>query len=214
MSSSFSQKRQSMVAKQLICRGISDKRVLEAMQKIPREEFVPNVHRDLAYEDAPLEIGFGQTISQPYVVARMCELLNLKGDEKVLDIGSGSGYQAAVLSKIADQVFAVEVIPELVSSAKNVFSKLNYDNITVVVKNGRLGLSEYAPFDAIKSAAASNGVPEIWFTQLKVGGRIVAPIGKSFHQNIVKYTKTETGVHEEIFEGVRFVPLINTNKSL
>lgn len=203
----FKQKRQ-MVEDQLKARDINDKRVLEAMKKVPREKFVPDNLQSSAYADHPLSIGHNQTISQPYVVAKMCQMLDLSGKEKVLDIGTGSGYQAGVLSHLAKEVISIEVIPDLAKSARETLKDLNYNNVKVVISDGRKGAPDFAPFDAIKSAAASKDVPRAWKEQLKIGGRIVYPEGGGWHQNIVKLIKTDKGFSKKTSLGVVFVPLV------
>jgi protein-L-isoaspartate(D-aspartate) O-methyltransferase len=204
----YRKQRQLMVEQQLKARDITDLNVLEAMSKIPREEFIPDTKKQNAYADHPLSIGHMQTISQPYIVALMCQLLELKGNEKVLDIGTGSGYEAAVLSYLAKEVITIEVIPKLAQSAQQTLQKLGYDNIKVIVDDGRNGAPDYAPFDAIKSAATSNQVPLAWKRQLKIGGRIVLPLKENSHQNLIRLTKKETEFQKENFGGVAFVPLI------
>jgi protein-L-isoaspartate(D-aspartate) O-methyltransferase len=204
----FKQKRYQMVEEQLKARDITNQRILKAMEKVPREKFVPDNLQSSAYADHPLSIGYNQTISQPYVVAKMCQLLELNGDEKILDIGTGSGYQTAVLSYLAKQVISIEVIPDLAKSARETLKSLNYNNVKVVIGDGRNGAPDFAPFNAIKSAAASKDVPRAWKEQLKIGGRIVLPLKNGLHQNLVRLTKTETGFKKENFGGVMFVPLV------
>lgn len=204
----FKKKRRQMVEKQLKNRNITDQRVLEAMAKVPRHKFVPKEVKSSAYADHPLSIGHNQTISQPYVVALMCQLLELTGNEKVLDIGAGSGYQSAVLSHLAKKVIAVEVIPELAESAQKKLEKLGYNNVKVIINDGRKGAADHAPFDGIKSAAASKDIPKAWKKQLKIGGRIVLPLKEILGQKLVRITKTESGFEKEDFGGVMFVPLV------
>ncbi len=204
----FAKQRQLMVEHQLESRDITDQNVLAAMSQVPREKFVPDHQRINAYADHPLPIGHNQTISQPYVVALMCQLLELSGNEKVLDIGTGSGYQAAVLSHLAKEVISIEVIPELAESAEQTLKKLGYNNVTVIIGDGREGAPDYAPFDGITSAAASDQVPRSWKKQLKIGGRIVLPLKDGAFQRLTRLTKTEEGFKKETFGGVAFVPLI------
>lgn len=204
----FRKQRQLMVERQLKSRDITDQNVLEAMSKVPREKFVPQGQKGNAYADYALAISHDQTISQPYVVALMCQLLELEGSEKVLDIGTGSGYQAAVLSQLAKEVISIEVIPELAESAKQTLKKLNYNNIKIITGDGRKGAPEYAPFEGIKSAAASLKIPPAWKEQLKLGGHIVLPLKDILYQKLVRLTKTKQGFEKESFGGVAFVPLV------
>ncbi len=204
----FSEKRRQMVEEQLKARDINDERVLAAMSKVPRHKFVPNSAKAAAYADHPLSIGHNQTISQPYVVALMCQLLELTGNEKVLDIGTGSGYQAAVLSHLAKKVITIEVIPELAESAQKTLKDLNYTNTKVIIGDGRKGAPDYAPYDGIKSAAASEEIPEAWKEQLNQGGKIVMPIKNKLGQTLVRLTKTSSGFKKESLGGVMFVPLV------
>src|SRR5208283_5029879 len=170
--------RQMMVATQLVVRGIKDAHVLEAMTKVPRHLFMPKALWERAYDDAALPIGEGQTISQPYMVAVMTELLELSGDEKVLEIGTGSGYQAAVLSELAREVFTIERVPVLADESRARLAGLGYNNVTVLTGDGSKGLEEMSPFDRIIITAAAPELPEIIVKQLKEGGVIVAPVGE------------------------------------
>lgn len=197
-----------MVEEQLRQRGISDERVLAAMGEVPREKFVPVELRDHAYDDCPLPIGFGQTISQPYVVALACQLLELNGREKVLDVGTGSGYAAAVLSRLCQKVISVEVIPELAEEARKALAALDYSNVTVATSDGKAGWPTEAPFAAINSAAASSEIPLAWKGQLADGGRIVLPLSGGLGQELVKVTKRGNIFTAETFGGVVFVPLV------
>lgn len=199
--------RKLMVEEQLRPRGIADERVLAAMGEVPREKFVPVELGNHAYDDCPLPIGFGQTISQPYVVALACQLLALKGDEKVLDIGTGSGYAAAILSKLAAKVISVEKISELAEGARGTLAELDCCNVTVITGDGRLGYPAEAPFEAIHSAAASGDIPLAWKDQLAEGGRLVLPLQKGLLQNLTKITKKNGEFFEESWGGVVFVPL-------
>jgi protein-L-isoaspartate(D-aspartate) O-methyltransferase len=200
--------RQCMVALQLRRRGIKDERVLEAMSRIPREEFVPLESRRRAYEDEPLEIGGGQTISQPYMVAVMTATLQLKPTDKVLEIGTGCGYQAAVLSCLCDEVYSVEIRPELAHSAAERLQRLDFTNVHVHCGDGSAGLAEFAPYDAILVAAAAPLLPEPLLLQLADGGRLVAPVGDPSHQNLVCARKRANALSYEWHEGCRFVPLV------
>jgi protein-L-isoaspartate(D-aspartate) O-methyltransferase len=206
----FAERRQAMVACQLAARGIRDARVLDAMQTVPREAFVPEHLRESAYEDSPLPIGAGQTISQPHVVAFMIEALALKGGEKVLEIGAGSGYAAAVLSQIAGQVYAIERIRELADRARDTLHNLGYHSVQVRHGDGTRGWPEQAPFDAIAVAAAATEVPEALKQQLKEGGRAIIPVGPGVHfQQLKRITRvSQNDYTEEDLIPVRFVPLI------
>ncbi len=204
----FKLKREQMVEQQLRARDITDEKVLKAMAKVPRHLFVPEKHRHRAYEDHPLDIGNNQTISQPYVVGLMCQMLELTGKEKVLDVGTGSGYQAAVLSHLAEKVISVEIIPELAESARRILDQLDYENVKVITGDGRKGAPDESPFNGIISAAATKDAPQSWKDQLKIGGRIVYPKGRGWHQNIVRLTKNQTGFSKETSISVMFVPLV------
>jgi protein-L-isoaspartate(D-aspartate) O-methyltransferase len=205
----FAGERQRMVERQLRRRGISDERVLQAMLSIPREQFVAESLRDYAYDDCPLPIGFNQTISQPFTVAFQCEALELKGTERVLEIGTGSGYAAAVLSRLAKEVFTVERIPGLAAEAKELLRGLGYPNAHVFAANGTLGLPEYAPFDRIVVTAAGSSLPKPYLSQLVTGGRIVIPIGESpYGQSMYRFTKLADELRVENLGGFAFVPLI------
>jgi protein-L-isoaspartate(D-aspartate) O-methyltransferase len=176
-SSEAATRRERMVTEQLQARGIRDARVLAAMRKVPRERFVDESMRERAYEDAPLPIGFGQTISQPYMVARMCELAELEGDEAVLEVGGGSGYQAAVLSELARQVYVIELRPELGKLCQQRLEMLGCKNVEVGIFDGTFGWRERAPFDAILVAAGAPEIPPLLVDQLADGGRLIIPIG-------------------------------------
>jgi protein-L-isoaspartate(D-aspartate) O-methyltransferase len=205
----FHQARQRMVEHQLCHRGIADERVLEAMATVPREAFVSESVRDYAYDDCPLPIGFGQTISQPFTVAFQCEALQLQGDERVLEIGTGSGYAAAVLSRLAKEVYTVEGIPGLATQAKESLSRLGYTNAHVSTANGTLGLPDQAPFDAIVVTAGGTSLPKTFLRQLSVGGRIVIPLGESLYgQSMYRFTKLAEALQVENLGGFAFVPLI------
>ena len=199
-----------MVASQLAARGIRDPRVLDAMRTVPREAFVPEYLRESAYLDSPLPIGSGQTISQPHVVAFMIEALDLKGGEKVLEIGAGSGYAAAVLGQIAGQVYAIERIRELADRARETLDALGYDNVQVRHGDGTKGWPEQAPFDAIAVAAGAKKVPEPLKHQLKEGGRVIIPVGRNApFQQLKRITRVSQNEYaEEDLIPVRFVPLI------
>jgi len=202
----FARQRKLMVQVQIRARGVHDKQVLQAMEKVPRHLFVPEDLRDQAYEDGPLPIGYGQTISQPYVVAYMTEQLELDGDEKVLEIGTGSGYQAAILAEIAREVYTIEIIPELGKRAEKTLQELGYKNVHVRIGDGYLGWPEEAPFDAIIVTAAPEKIPQPLIDQLKVGGRMIIPVGEEY-QELVLIKKTPKGIQKERKIPVRFVPM-------
>jgi protein-L-isoaspartate(D-aspartate) O-methyltransferase len=202
----FAERRAAMVEQQIERRGVQDRRVLDAMRAVPRHLFVPEALREEAYADAPQPIGEGQTISQPYIVALMTSLLELDGHEKVLEIGTGSGYQAAVLARVAKQVYTIEILAPLAERARRSFAELKLTNVTPRVGDGYLGWPEQAPFDAILVTAAPEQVPQPLVDQLKVGGRLVIPIGRTF-QDLMVLTKTPDGVLRQTILPVRFVPM-------
>jgi len=204
----FVRQRRDMIELQLRARGIRDERVLKVMGELPREKFIGPVHRDEAYEDRPVPIGAGQTISQPYVVALMTEALKVEPRHRVLEIGAGSGYQTAILAKLAKEVFAIERIAELAERASKVLLELGIDNVQLRVGDGTLGWPEQAPFDRILCAAAAPDVPEAWIEQLADNGRIVMPIGGPEMQNLFLITKQGDKITHENLGGVRFVKLI------
>lgn len=205
--------REKMVRDQLARRGIGDTLVLAAMGKVKREHFIPEGLAQSAYDDRPLPIVGGQTISQPYIVAYMIEALALKGGEKVLEIGAGSGYAAAVLAEIAAQVFTIERIEELAEAAAHNLTNAGYDNVVVRHSDGTQGWEEEAPFDAILVSAGAPDTPRILLQQLKIGGRLVAPIGTARSvQELVRITRvSESGYDQLTLVDVRFVPLIGKN---
>jgi protein-L-isoaspartate(D-aspartate) O-methyltransferase len=198
--------RERMLAEQLAARGIRDERVLAAMRKVPRHRFVQASEASHAYEDRPLPIGHGQTISQPYIVAYMSQALELSGDERVLDVGTGSGYQAAILGELAREVWSIEIVAPLAASAGERLSALGYQNVHVRCGDGYLGWPEHAPYDAILVAAAPDHVPQPLVDQLALGGRMILPVGKS-EQDLVLLRKTPTGIVQEDVLPVRFVPM-------
>jgi len=200
--------RKRMVETQLIPRGIHDPLVLKAMGEVPREEFVPKDLRESAYGDNPLPIGEGQTISQPYIVALMTEALELKGAEKVLEIGTGSGYQAAVLAEIAGEVYSVERVAPLSEKAKQILERLGYDNIHFKVFNGTLGWPEHSPYAAIMVTAGAPEIPEPLIEQLAEGGRLIIPVGDSLGQDLLKIRKVNGEPVTEDLGAVRFANLI------
>ena len=187
---------------------IKDKRVLKAMASIPRELFISQDYYYAAYEDRPLPIGFGQTISQPFIVALMTEALELTGKEKVLELGTGSGYQAAILAELCQKVITVERVPQLAESARRVLEKLGYNNVAVYVAEKRLGWVSEAPYDGIIVTAGAPSVPEELLGQLVVGGRLIIPVGSRWQQELLKVTKLKKGNRIENLGGCRFVPLI------
>lgn len=207
MNTEYKEKREEMVKKHLKGRGIVDENILEAFLKVPREEFVPEEYKDLAYSDSPLPIGHGATISQPYIVALMCQILKLDSNSKVLDIGTGSGYQAAILSLICKKVTTIERIGELAKSASKNLKKLNYDNVKVIHADGSLGYKQEAPYDGIKVAATTDHIPKAWKEQLKEGGRIVYPESLGITEQLIEAIKTKEGILKINHGGVRFVPL-------
>ena len=208
MSPRFEQARRKMVERQL--KSITDVRVLAAMQEVPRHLFVPQVLQRRAYEDGPLPIARRQTISQPWIVARMTELLELEGDETVLEVGTGSGYQAAVLSRLCAKVITVERHGELAQEARAVLSKVGARNVTVLAGDGTMGRSEYAPFDAVLVTAGGPDVPTPLVDQLRPGGRLVIPVGNRELQKLIRVRRQqgEAEPARETFDGCRFVPLL------
>jgi protein-L-isoaspartate(D-aspartate) O-methyltransferase len=203
--------RQAMIENQIIDRGVSDERVIKAMNDVPRHLFVKESLRDLAYADGPLPIGHNQTISQPYIVAYMTEILQPDTHHIVLEVGTGSGYQAAILSKLVNHVYSIEIIPELGKEAANRLDKLGYDNVTVKIGDGYNGWEEHAPFDRIIVTAAPEQIPKKLVDQLKSGGLMVLPVGKtSFGQDMRVVKKDRTGqVTTQETIPVRFVPMIH-----
>ena len=200
--------RQTMVARQLRARDISDERVLEAMESVPRELFVPENDRDHAYADAALPIGHGQTISQPYMVARIAEALALRPGERVLDVGTGSGYQAAVLAELGADVVTIERIPELAERARASLAAAGYPQVDVRVGDGTLGVPELAPFDAIAVAAAAPAFPETLYEQLRPRGRLVVPVGGEHMQRLEVIVRSPEGPAVVHSVPCRFVPLV------
>ncbi|NPA92447.1 MAG: protein-L-isoaspartate(D-aspartate) O-methyltransferase [Chloroflexi bacterium] len=200
-----------MVQEQIAARGVRDPRVLEAMRRVPRHLFVPEAYRSSAYEDHPLPIGHGQTISQPFIVAYMTELLDLPPDAKVLEIGTGSGYQAAVLAHLAREVHTIERFPALAEAAQRRLEALGLDNVTVHVGDGSHGLPEHAPFDGILVAAAAPEVPVALLAQLVEGGHLVIPVGARGMQRLERWTRRADGFHREVLDAVAFVPLIGAH---
>ena len=201
--------RKRMVEVQMALRGISDPRVLEAFRQVPRHRFVPESFRDQAYEDYPLPIGEDQTISQPYMVAMMTDALELKGPEKVLEIGTGSGYQAAILAELVAELYTLDRLDVLVEQAQKVLEALGYQNVHFRVGDGTLGWPEAAPFDAIVVTAGSPQIPRPLVEQLALGGRLVIPVGDRFSQTLTRVRKDAAGnLKHEYLGGCRFVRLI------
>ena len=208
---SYQIERERMVETQIARRGIKDQRVLSAMRSVPRHLFLPAGARDWAYVDGPLRIGCGQTISQPYIVALMTELLDVKPDQRVLDVGTGSGYQAAILGTLAAEVHSIERHPELAASAKEQLKTLGFNNVTVHVGDGTQGLESMAPYDRILVAAAAPSVPDPLLLQLTDGGRLIIPIGSRFSQTLEVWDRSGEKYHRKANIPVVFVPLIGEN---
>jgi len=203
--------RHEMVETQIRKRHIANTRVLDSLERVPRHEFVPAEFRDRAYEDAPLPIGGGQTISQPYIVAAMTVALNLQGDERVLEIGTGFGYQAAVLACLCKEVFTVEFRAELATEAAERLARLGYTNVHVHCGDGTLGLPEFAPYDAILVAAAAPSVPAPLLAQLAEGGRMVVPVGGVENQELRLIERSPDTLRTTMLEPCRFVPLLGAH---
>jgi protein-L-isoaspartate(D-aspartate) O-methyltransferase len=200
--------REEMVRQQIAARGISDPAVLEAMRKIPRHVFVSEALRDQAYGDFPLPIGEQQTISQPYIVAEMTQALQLAREDRVLEIGTGSGYQAAILGEIAFRVYTIERIRALYLQARRLFDELRLFNVVTRYGDGSKGWEEESPFDAIIVTAGAPRIPPILLNQLAVGGRLVAPVGNQHSQDLIKVVKDKTGIRQSNLGGCRFVKLV------
>ena len=203
------EKRDKMVEEQILARGIYDKDVLKAMNSVERHKFVPGPEMKNAYQDRPLPIGYGQTISQPYIVALMTQELNLRKEDRILEIGTGSGYQAAVLAEIVDSVFTIEIVDELASGTKQLFEKLGYKNIYAKSGDGFKGWPEKAPFDAIIVTCAPTQIPVPLQIQLAEGGRMIIPVGERFFQELVLLKKKNGKIKRESVVPVRFVPMVD-----
>ena len=195
-----------MVTRQIYARGVRDSLVLRTMKETPRHLFIPEYLKSNAYSDRPLPIGEGQTISQPYIVALMTELLHLTGDEKVLEIGTGSGYQAAVLSPLAKEIYTIEIVRSLAEGAGKLLKTLGYDNVTVKWGDGYKGWPEHAPFDCVIVTAAPGNIPQPLVDQLAVGGTMIIPVGVRY-QKLIVIQKDEDGISHESVMAVRFVPM-------
>ena len=207
----YAKQRKKMVDSQIRSRGVRDERVLRAMEKIPRHLFIDEGLIGQAYNDNPLPIGEKQTISQPYIVALMTEALELKGREKVLELGTGSGYEAAILAELADRVFTIERIASLAQKARKLLESLNYYNVVIRVGDGTYGWREESPFDAIAVSAGSPSIPRMLVEQLAIGGRLVIPVGSRYSQSLIKLTRLSENpddVKREDLGGCRFVNLI------
>lgn len=201
-------KNDKMIENQVKARGVDDQDVLHAMKDVDRAIFVDSEYQKLAYSDRPLPIGHNQTISQPYIVGFMTEKLGVQRDHEVLEIGSGCGYQTAILCHLAKYVYAIDIVPELVRKARQNMEQLDFDNYEFKCANGRKGWQEKAPFDRILVAAASKDYPDKLIDQLKIGGKMIIPYGKGLSQNLILLTKTESGISKERILSVRFVPLV------
>jgi protein-L-isoaspartate(D-aspartate) O-methyltransferase len=206
--SDFGQQRALMVERQLSRRGIDDQRVLEAMAAVPREHFVPDGVRESAYNDSALPIGYEQTISQPWVVAAICQALRLRGDENVLEIGTGSGYSAAILARLAKRVLSLERVPDLAETANQRLAELGIDNVEVIVGDGSRGYPQEAPYDAIAVHAATPEAPHSLLGELAAGGRLVVPIATGSADLLTAFLREDGELHQQTIGPVRFVPLI------
>jgi protein-L-isoaspartate(D-aspartate) O-methyltransferase len=208
----FTKQREQMVKWQIEARGVTDKRVLNAMRKVERHLFVPAELAAYAYADQPLPVGYNQTISQPYIVAFMTEALKLTQQSKVLEIGTGSGYQAAVLAELCDSVFSIEIVEELGQKAKALLKVLKYDNVSVNVGDGYKGWANHAPFDAIIVTCAPTHVPDPLKEQLIEGGKMIIPVGETNYQELILLVKKNGRLIQQSVLPVRFVPMVNENK--
>ena len=208
-SDSFEKKRDRMVLEQIELRGVNDRAVLKAMRKVPRHKFVPDIYVEYAYNDYPLPIGEEQTISQPYIVAYMTAALKLEPSDKVLEIGTGSGYQAAVLAEICDSVYTIEIFESLGNKALRLLNSLHYDNIKVKIGDGYKGWPEFSPFDVIIVTCSPSEIPQALIDQLEEGGRMIIPVGLKNNQNLVLLKKKNGKIKQHSVLPVRFVPMIN-----
>ncbi len=207
----YKRQREEMVQKQIAARGITDPKVLAAFRKVPRHLFVSEALRDQAYGDYPLPIGEQQTISQPYIVAEMTQALEVNKDDRVLEIGTGSGYQAAILAEVVYRVYTIERIRSLYVQTRKLLDELNYHSIVMRCSDGTSGWQDESPFDAIIVTAGAPDVPLILLDQLAEGGRLVVPVGNQHSQDLIKYTKDKKGVHKTNLGGCRFVKLIGAH---
>ncbi len=207
----YKEQRRQMVKLQIRRRGVRNPRILEAMELVPRHHFVPKDYSDCAYEDNPISIGKGQTISQPYMVALMTECLGPKPGDRILEIGTGSGYQTAILAELAQEVYSIERIPELAEKARERLAQLGYSNVFIRSGDGTIGFKEKAPYDGILVAAGSPRVPDPLVEQLEIGGCLVIPVGSSSHQSIYTISRDEQGLHKTEGAGCIFVPLIGAH---
>lgn len=204
----FENLRKRMVKEQLLARDIRDQKVLDTFCKVPRHQFVSDETKDLSYSDCPLPIGHDQTISQPYMVALMTQCLGLTGNERVLEVGCGSGYQTAILAELAKEVYSVERIPDLAKRAKITLKEIGYQNINIKTGDGSLGWKEFSPYDAIIVTAASGDPSPPLLEQLDMGGRLVAPLGNSMSQMLTRFSRSKEGMERQEFCACVFVPLI------
>jgi len=207
-SKKYERLREEMVKRQIEARGVRDPKVLAAMRKVPRHLFVSEALRDQAYGDFPLPIGDQQTISQPYIVAEMTQALQPNKDDRVLEIGTGSGYQAAILAEIVFRVYTIERIHSLLVKTRKLFDRLHYHNIVTKYSDGTAGWEDESPFDAIMVTAGAPKIPQTLVNQLTVGGRLVIPVGDQFSQELIKLYKDEQGIHKTNLGGCRFVKLV------
>jgi len=205
----YAVRRESMVSDQIINRGIRDKDVISAMRNVKRHLFVPDRYADQAYKDRPLPIGHNQTISQPYIVALMTELLELDKTDKVLEVGTGSGYQAAILANIVSEVYSIEIVEPLAKRAKETLNRQGYNNVHVKIGDGYKGWEKYAPYDAIVVTCAPSDIPAPLKEQLAEGGKLVIPVGGAYVQRLVLLKKKHGKIKKEHITGVRFVPMLN-----
>ena len=205
----FEYQRKMMVKKQIEWRGINNKKILNAMRKVPRHKFVPEIYKEYAYEDTPLPIEEGQTISQPYIVAFMTDALDLNPEDKVLEIGTGSGYQAAILAEICDTVYTIEIFKSLGENAETVLKELDYKNIFIKIGDGYNGWKKHSPFDAIIVTCAPTNIPKPLEEQLSEGGRMIIPVGEESVQKLVLIKKKNGKLYQHAVLPVRFVPMIN-----
>ena len=210
----FAGRRRRMVAHQIERRGIHDRRLLEALRYVPRHVFVPERYQNIAYDDSPAPIGFDQTVSQPYIVAFMLEALQLTGIEKVLEVGTGSGYQAALLSFLCHEVYSIEIIPELCTRAAQLLKELDCPGVFLHNGDGYVGWPEAAPFDRIILAAAPNHIPEMLLAQLAPGGRMILPLGDKDQRLVIVTKDTEGNINRAESVGVKFVPMTGLASSV